>query len=60
MGDKCKKCMWHENCAFKMPCNYFTPTDYMDRIVYAEERRRRERFYEEWNEYVEYWDDENT
>ena len=52
--------MWEGICSYSRPCHYFTPCDTIQEIEDRVSRRRRIRFYEEWNEYIEYNDDENS
>jgi len=57
---ECGGCMWEDICSYSRPCHYFTPCDTIQEIEDRVSRRRRIRFYEEWNEYIEYNDDENS
>lgn len=56
----CSGCLWEDICSFSRPCHYYTRCDATQDIDDRMFRRRRIQFYEEWNEYMEYIDDENN
>ena len=58
MPRDCVGCIWSDDCGFGMPCEYYTPADYMERLNRIEEVKRRLRFDAEWREYLKYYDDD--
>lgn len=57
---KCGSCYWNHQCRTNGECDNFTPlvSDIDNEEYVAEcEERRREEFYEDWNEYANQYSD---
>lgn len=54
MKRKCCNCLWGDGCGYGMPCDYFTPLDYEDELLTIEEKCRKDKFMDSWQEFMEY------
>lgn len=56
----CGGCFWEGVCTFERPCHYYISSERVEDMEERALRRRRLKFLEEWNEYIEYIDDDNV
>lgn len=56
----CARCMWGDVCGYDSPCQHYTPYNYDEIVAQREAERGRQRFRAEWDEYIEYCDDDSA
>lgn len=56
--DTCLGCIWSDICAYAGPCSHYTPGGYEEMLLDIDIQRERERYDEEWHEYMEYCEEE--